>query len=370
MIFITISFVFTNLAQGTKAGELNGGNKKPIIAHIVSSEFGEIEQDIYFESALSAEELSLGLTQSYLGEEGSLSNNLKIDQEVVDEDKFAISPLLDQTEENILNSPQVAIKTQAVKRKDAVSYVVESGDTISTIAQKFGISVNTILWENDLNSHGLIRPGDELSILPETGLTHKVKSGDTLGAIASLNDIEIEDILESNNMTLSSKLSIGQKLLIPGGSKIVSVASVKKATQSYTGIQAIKNIVKPAPQKTVANKMAWPTVGNRITQYYSWRHKGLDIANKTGTPLFAADTGNIKFVGWSNGYGNNIIVDHGGGKKTRYAHMSKFYVSKGDDVTKGEAIGEMGSTGWSTGPHIHFEITIDGVKYNPLNYIR
>ena len=145
---------------------------------------------------------------------------------------------------------------------------------------------------------------------------------------------------------------------------------MQKTTKSYTGIEAIKNIVKPAPQKTVANKMAWPTVGNRITQYYSWRHKGLDIANKTGTPLFAADTGTIEFVAWSNGYGYNIIINHGGGKKTRYAHMSKFYVSKGDSVTKGEAIGEMGSTGWSTGPHIHFEVIINGVKYNPLNYIR
>ena len=367
VIFITVSFVFTNPAQGPRAGELNTENNKPIIAHFIGSEFGDIEQELHFEEALSRDELSLSLVQNYLATDDTLKNNLKINHDSQEGDVL----LIDNTkEETILNSPQMAVKTTLVKRKEIVSYIVESGDTISTIAQKFGITVNTVLWENDLSSYSVIRPGDDLDILPESGLTHKVRSGDTLGAIARANDIEVEEILEANNMSLSSKLSIGQKLLIPGGNKIVSVATVSKTTKSYTGIEAIKNIVKPAPQKTVANKMAWPTVGNRITQYYSWRHKGLDIANKTGTPLFAADTGTIEFVAWSNGYGYNIIVNHGGGKKTRYAHMSKFYVSKGDSVTKGEAIGEMGSTGWSTGPHIHFEVIINGVKYNPLNYIR
>ena len=100
------------------------------------------------------------------------------------------------------------------------------------------------------------------------------------------------------------------------------------------------------------------------------RHYGLDIANKTGTPLYAADSGTVESAGWGAGYGYNIVIDHGGGKKTRYAHMSKFYVEKGAKVSKGMPIGEMGSTGWSTGPHIHFEVIINGKKYNPLNYIK
>ena len=367
VVMVTISFVFTNLVQGTRAGEINHESSKPIIAHLVGSEFGDIEQELYFEEALSRDELDLGKIQNYLASDDSLKNDLKIIHDSQEDDFLLVDTM---NEELFSDSPQIALKTAAIKRKEIVSYIVESGDTISTIAQKFGITVNTVLWENSLSSYSVIRPGDDLDILPESGLTHKIRSGDTLGAIARANDVEVEDILEANNMSLNSKLSIGQKLLIPGGSKIVRVATVAKTTKSYTGIEAIKNIVKPAPQKTVANKMAWPTVGNRITQYYSWRHKGLDIANKTGTPLFAADTGTIEFVAWSNGYGYNIIIDHGGGKKTRYAHMSKFYVSKGDNVTKGEAIGEMGSTGWSTGPHIHFEVIINGVKYNPLNYIR
>ena len=116
--------------------------------------------------------------------------------------------------------------------------------------------------------------------------------------------------------------------------------------------------------------MNWPTVGHRITQYYSWRHRAVDIANKTGTSIYAADAGTINVVGWGKGYGNQIVINHGGGKKTRYAHLSKFYVKRGQKVGKGETIAAMGSTGWSTGPHVHFEVIINGKKYNPLNYTK
>ena len=370
VIIITISFVFTNLVQGTSATGLDDNNGKPIISHFVGSEFGAIKQELTFEGALSPEELNLDSTQNYLGNDELITSNLKIDQNIPDKEDVNLDTKIDPSSDPIVKTPQVTVKTPPVKRTKVITYKVESGDTISTIARKFRISVNTILWENHLSSHSLIHPGDELSILPETGLTHIVKSGDTLGAIARLNDVEIDDILDANNMTLNSKLSIGQKLVIPGASKTASVLVAKNTPKSYTGIAAIKKIVKQTTQPIVANKMAWPTVGHIITQYYSLRHTGLDIANKLGTPLFAADTGTIIFAGWSTGYGNNIVIDHGGGKKTRYAHMSKFYVSKGDHVVKGETIGEMGSTGWSTGPHVHFEVIINGVRYNPLNYIR
>ena len=111
-------------------------------------------------------------------------------------------------------------------------------------------------------------------------------------------------------------------------------------------------------------------MGYRITQYYSWRHHAIDIANKTGTPIYAADAGVIEVAGWGAGYGNQIVINHGGGVKSRYAHMSKFYVKNGQKVSKGEAIGGIGSTGRSTGPHVHFEYIINGVKYNPLNYLK
>jgi murein DD-endopeptidase MepM/ murein hydrolase activator NlpD len=118
--------------------------------------------------------------------------------------------------------------------------------------------------------------------------------------------------------------------------------------------------------------MIWPTPGRRITQYYSWSHQGLDIGDKIGTPLYAADDGVVIIAqgGWNGGYGNTILLDHGGGKRTRYGHASKLFVKVGDEVKKGETIAAMGSTGRSTGPHLHFEVLVNGTRYNPLNYIK
>ena len=125
------------------------------------------------------------------------------------------------------------------------------------------------------------------------------------------------------------------------------------------------------PQNVVAGDgFVWPAGVRRISQYYSWRHTGLDIAGPTGTNIYAMDSGVVTFSGVSNGYGYNILVDHGNGMKTRYAHASKLYVEKGETVTKGQVIMAMGSTGWSTGPHLHFEVIVNGAKKNPLSYIK
>lgn len=368
VVIITFSLVFANIAHNTKADMLNVAYPRPIISHIVGSEFSEVESALNYEEALSLEELSLASKTSYLEDDLDIKTALMIDQKIIEDDTDSLVNFSEN--ENLTSNIQVDINSAPVKRTEMITYTVESGDTISTIASKFGVSVNTVLWENELSAYSLIRPGNELRILPQSGISHTVKSGDTLGGISRSTGADIDEILEANNLTVDSKISIGQKLIIPGGTKIVRVAAAATPTRSYTGIEAIKDIVKPEPQQAASNKMAWPTVGNRITQYFSWRHAGLDIANKTGTPLFAADAGTVEYAGWGNGYGNHIKIDHGGGKKTLYAHMSRFYVSKGDTVTKGESIGEMGSTGWSTGPHIHFEVIINGVKYNPLNYIR
>ncbi len=245
---------------------------------------------------------------------------------------------------------------------------MKGGDSISTIAEEFGISVNTILWENNLSAYSIIRPGDELTILPVSGITHVVAKGDSLSSIAKKYDAEEVNIIAINKLTDTSKLKDGEKLIIPGGKK---ATYADYSPQRYTGISALMDVVKaPNASPVVGNKMNWPTVGHTITQYYSWRHYAIDIANKMGTPIYAADAGIVEYAGWGTGYGNQIVIDHGGGKKTRYAHLSKFYVEKGQKVSKGEAIAAMGSTGWSTGPHLHFEVIINGRKYNPLDYVQ
>jgi murein DD-endopeptidase MepM/ murein hydrolase activator NlpD len=149
------------------------------------------------------------------------------------------------------------------------------------------------------------------------------------------------------------------------------VAATKPSATSYTGVSVIKDLVNPSA-KPSTTKLAWPTSATRITQYFSWRHPGLDLAAKVGTPLYAAESGKVTISqgGYNGGYGNTIVIDHGGGMKTRYGHASKLYVKVGDTVERGEVIAAMGSTGRSTGSHLHFEVIINGTKYNPLSYIR
>ncbi|MFA6369395.1 M23 family metallopeptidase [Candidatus Falkowbacteria bacterium] len=255
-------------------------------------------------------------------------------------------------------------------RDNIIQYTVQTGDTISSIANRFRLSVNTVLWANNLGAYSLIRPGDTLSILPVSGVTYTAKRGDTVNLIASRYGVEETDIFKYND--LENGLKAGQELIIPGGRKITTAVASTPSRQTSSGSvsSVIEKLVNPAKAEDSDTIMAWPTEGSRITQYYSWRHTGLDIANKTGTPLYAAEAGTVEVSGWNNGYGYNVVVNHGGGKKTRYAHASKLYVKIGDKVERGEQIAAMGSTGWSTGPHIHFEVIVNGVRQNPLNYIR
>ena len=245
------------------------------------------------------------------------------------------------------------------------------GDTVSTIARKFNISINTIIWANDLTSYGFIKPGQQLTILPYSGIVYTVKTGDTLSKIANKYNINTDKILSCNN--LGNALKIGQKIIIPGVQKLAEAVPVTpRVTKNYTGISIIKDIIKAPSAPVSGGRMTWPTQGYRITQYYSWKHTGVDIANKIGTPIYAADDGIVIIAqgGYNGGYGNTIVIDHGNGKRTRYGHASKLFVKVGDEVEKGENIAAMGSTGRSTGPHLHFEVLINGSRTNPLNYIK
>jgi len=269
-------------------------------------------------------------------------------------------------------SPPEAAPEKPSERTDTIVYTVEAGDTISRIANKFGISINTILWENDLRATSVIKPGNQLRILPTSGIAHTVTRGQTLGQIARLYDIDESKILETNGLSNPNQIAAGAKLIIPGGSQLASASPAQTVNrQVSTSLKQIITDKKSASVIPAGGRMVWPTAGYRITQYYSWRHTGVDIANKIGTPIYAADSGVVTSVGYNRGgYGNQIIIDHGGGKQTRYAHLSSFDVKTGNRVTKGQYIGAMGSTGRSTGPHLHFEVMINGARYNPLNYVR
>ena len=250
------------------------------------------------------------------------------------------------------------------KPRDAIiKYAVKSGDTISNIASKFNISINTILWENKISGLSVIRPGDTLTILPTSGVSHTVKKNETMSSIAKQYSAEVDELLAYNKLVSDKQLQIGQKLIVPGGSITPPTRSVRSVTSVFTSAPSVGSV------SSRIGGFIWPTVSTHITQYYNWKHHALDIGSPVGLPIYASMAGNVTTAGWGTGYGYYVIIDHGGGKRTLYAHMSKIYVEKGQEINQGVPIGAIGSTGWSTGPHLHFEIILNGAKVNPLSYL-
>ena len=247
-------------------------------------------------------------------------------------------------------------------------YTVEDGDTIASIAAKFNVSTNTILWANDLSSRTVIKVGDHLTVLPITGVLHTVLSGDTVGEIAGKYDAKGKDIIAFNRLDDEGKLKIGQKVIVPDGA-ISAPAQIPRIVPQNAHVADRDNGPGPTPEPAtgIGSGWVWPTATRHLSQYFGARgHTGIDIDNRSRPAIFAAQPGTVQFAGWLGGYGNLIIVDHGGGITTYYAHLEKFYVSRGEKVGKGAAIAKMGSTGRSTGPHLHFEVRKNGRPINPL----
>ena|GEM_PF-75691 len=302
-------------------------------------------------------------------------------------------------------------KTVAPRTK-IETYVVKEGDTISTIAQDFGVNVGTILWNNQLSAKQYIRPGDSLVIPPVSGLIVTVKKGDTIAAMANRYNAQATEIASANNFDLTESLTVGKQVIVPGGtppeivqtqtqiiasaqrpssvsvpssiaSSLVILPSNGKETPTarYIGSDGIPrnpitttNVAKPADATvvTAAGRLQWPTSGHSITQYYGWKHTGVDIDGDYTSPMYAAADGVVEQAGWnSGGYGLMIMLDHSTlNMKTRYGHASKLFVKTGDHVKKGQVIAMVGTTGRSTGTHLHFEVYVKGVRTNPLGYIK
>jgi len=376
---LTLLIITSNLITSTNANsssDITAQANNTIVSHLVKNEFSAINDDsVLIEEIVNLRQLLASGHEKYSDIAATIQNRPWISDVSDEEPDVAYNGTLindmpinpnDTTTSNVVSQP-------ATNRQETVNYTVENGDTISSIANKFQISINTILWSNNLTAFSLIRPGDKLTILPVSGTVYTVKSGDTVGRIAMQFGVEENSIFQYNNIKSANGLVIGQTIIIPGGKKISDTVAVVKATpitKINNAVAVIEKLVNPKQGTESGTRLLWPTEGHRITQYYSWRHTAVDIANKVGTPLYAADSGTVEFAGWSNGYGNNVVINHGNGMKTRYAHASKLFVKVGEKVTRGEQIAAMGSTGWSTGPHIHFEVMVNGVKLNPLNYIK
>lgn len=261
--------------------------------------------------------------------------------------------------------PFTAVKIKEQERKTIEVYSVKAGDTVLGIAAAYGIQPETILWANSQieQNPDRLSIGDQLNILPVDGVLHIVKPGDTLLGLAAKYKVEAEKIIgyaENGLADAAAALTIGKQIVIPGGTKPFITPQVPAGVA----------VEAPSGATKGSGAFSWPTSGN-ITQKFWGGHPALDIGSWVGAPAKAADSGYVILAGggWNGGYGNHVIIDHGNGFTTLYAHLNSIFVRTGESVSRGQQIGTVGTTGNSTGPHLHFEIRYQGAPRNPYNWL-
>lgn len=236
-------------------------------------------------------------------------------------------------------------------------YVVKPGDTLSTIATMFDVSPNTILWANDLPKGSALKVGQQLTILPVTGVRYTVKSGDTVASVAKKFKGSDEEIMAFNGLE-SNKLAAGTVIIIPDG-EVAAPAPTKTPGKTVTAS------IKYGTAATIGYYMAPLAVYIETQGIHGYN--GVDLAAKVGTPIMASAAGEVvvaKASGYNGGYGGYVVIQHANGSQTLYGHMSSVSTYVGATVAQGQVIGAVGSTGKSTGPHLHFEIR-NGIR-NPF----
>ncbi|MGD8813371.1 MAG: peptidoglycan DD-metalloendopeptidase family protein [Anaerolineales bacterium] len=272
-------------------------------------------------------------------------------------------------------------------RMEVVKYLVQTGDTLFGIADKYGLKPETILWGNwdelEGDPHSLV-PGMELNILPVDGALHFWTTGESLTGVASYFGVAAEDIVEWPGNELDPTINVstpdievGTMLIVPGGKREIPTWRAPRITRANP---ASAQILGPGHCGSVYDgpvgngTFIWPTTARYISgfHYDPNIHPAIDIGGSEGNLLFATDAGVIVYAGWNYfGYGNVVVIDHGNGWQTLYAHLSQINVACGQAVFQGNVIGLMGTTGKSTGPHLHIELMSDVYgKVNPMNFLQ
>ncbi len=232
-------------------------------------------------------------------------------------------------------------------------YVVRPGDTLSEIADMFSVSVNTIIWANNLRSVRDVHPGDTLVILPVSGVERTIIKGDTLKSIAKKYGADAEEIAQYNGLDPAEKLVVGSTIIIPGGEIAAPAPSVRSSSPS-----SIRESYLGGGGSATTGYYSNPLPGGIITQGLHGRN-GVDIGAARGAPVHASANGTVivaRGSGWNGGYGNYVVITHENGTQTLYSHMRSVIISSGQSVLSGQIIGYVGATGQATGPHLHFEV--------------
>jgi len=300
------------------------------------------------------------------------------------------SPYAGAFNHGIARVAQIHTQLPAKPRFDVISYKVQKGDTIFGIADKFNLKPETILWGNYYiladDPHRL-RPDQELNILPVDGVYYEWHAGDGLNGVAQFYGVEPEAIINwpGNQLDVNTlgdfsnpNIEPGTWLIVPGGSREFVSWNVPRITREDPAVASIMGPgacgpVNDGPVGT--GTFVWPSVERYLSGYDfspETNHYAIDIAGDTGYAIFAADSGVVVYAGWNDwGYGNVIVIDHGGGWQSLYGHLEYLNVGCGSFVYQGDVIGGMGSTGNSSGPHLHFELRSDLYgKVNPWNFLQ
>lgn len=408
LLAISIPVIWGQL-QAKSATAMDIGQRSVLYALVTDNNDAVIEETIRPESqAKNAHYLGTATIESLPA--------IDFDYEIADQSQvdlnipgsIAVRPIEPGTTQPSGEGTPTAIEPPAAPGETRI-YTIKSGDALASIAQRFGINVGTIIWANGLTDRSILHPGDTLKIPPVSGVLHVVKRGDTLQSIANKYNVDAAEIANANGLADNALLSVGRELVVPGGMPPASVpVAVKPKPQTTPTVttpitkpttvairpdiplsriagkavdlyQEITNApaderTKPADataDATKVTKLLWPTRLHSITQYYGWRHTGIDLDGDYTDPIYAAEDGVVETAGWNNGgYGLMILIDHQNGYKTRYGHASKLFVQAGDTVKRGQVIAMIGTTGRSTGTHLHFEVYVNGKRVNPISYIR
>lgn len=274
-------------------------------------------------------------------------------------------------------------------RQEVVKYMVEEGDTIFGIAEKFGLEPETVLWGNYyilLDDPHALQPGQELNILPVNGTYHEWQQGEGLNGISSYYGVKPEDIINypANNLDIATigdfsnpNIAPGTWLIVPSGRReFVSWSAPLGVTRENP---AYARVLGPGACDAISGgavgygAFIWPSNKHYLSGFDyapNANHWGIDIAGNEGEGVYASDAGVIVYAGWNNyGYGNMILIDHGGGFQSLYAHLSGLNVGCGQSVGQGDVIGAIGTTGRSSGAHLHFEIMTSSYKANPWDLL-
>lgn len=326
--------------------------------------------------------LETGYTADFFGDDSDFLDG-------GEEQALELPPFIMNEEGFVLKMTPVSEEADRIGLTDVVKHTVSSGDTLSTIAQLYGVSLKTIVWENNLNPDATLRIGQVVTIPPIDGVTHTVVAKtDTVSSIAQKYGVDEKLIREHNNLA-GDTIQDGQKLFIPGGERkdaprAIVRSGVRSPVRGGAATFIPKTVIGSQDEPLSGKDFIFPTIG-QITQGFRPGHYAVDIANAAKPDVWAGAEGTISKIvtgcpsrevqvarSCGGGYGNYVIVNHGNGSQTLYAHLETVYVDQGQWVARGQALGKMGNTGRSygaTGRHVHVELYVNGQKRNFAKYL-